>query len=431
MKRNIRLAVIVALTACASWSGLTFAADCANPRKAAGAMSEGSYKGVQEATELLTQNKHAQAVERLTKLLDSGSDFEKAVIYYNMGFAYSATENYGKATEAFAKALQLNALPQQQHEQLQYNLGQLYIAAGKPDDGIKTLQQYVNESCGKVPAEAHIFLANALSQAKRYKEAVPEIDRAIQKAGTAKESWLQLKLAINYELKDFKACAEALVGLIGMTANNAEYWRQLSSMFLQMKRDTDAVAVLALAERQGFLAKPAEVINLYNVYMMMDLPYKAGALLQGAVDEGKLPADEKHLDQIANAWINAREAQRAEATLKKLAATSERGEYYFKLGAMYGDNERWSDSKAALEKALQKGGLKRTGEAWMRMAVANHSLTNMPGTQAALQQAMKFDESRKQASEWLRYLGSSPTPQASTDQQLAKAGAQPGAAQSE
>ena len=68
----------------------------------------------------------------LNKLLDSASDFEKAVIYYNMGFAHSATENYGKATEAFAKALALNALPQQQHEQLQYNLGQLYIAADKP-----------------------------------------------------------------------------------------------------------------------------------------------------------------------------------------------------------------------------------------------------------------------------------------------------------
>jgi tetratricopeptide (TPR) repeat protein len=416
------LPMVLTLAALASWSGPALAADCAHPRKAAGAMSEGAYRGVEEASELLTQNKHAQAVERLTKLLDSGSDFEKAVIYYNMGFAHSATENYGKATEAFAKALQLNALPQQQHEQLQYNLGQLYIAADKPDEGIKTLQQYVTESCGKVPAEAHIFLANALSQAKRYKEAVPEIDRAIEKAGAVKESWLQLKLAINYELKDYKACAEALVGLIGLSSNSAEYWRQLSSMFLQMKRDTEAVAVLALAERQGFVSKPAEIVNLYNVYMMMDLPFKAGTLLQRAVDEGKLPAEEKHLDQIANAWINAREAQRAEATLKRLASMADRGEYYFKLGAMYGDNEQWRDSKQALEQAIQKGGLQRTGDAWMRLAVANYNLSNVSGTQAALQQAMKFNESRQQATEWLRYLGNRPAQQPSADQQLANRG---------
>ena len=421
MKRNDwRLPSVLAALALASWSGSVAAADCANPRKAAGAMSEGAYRGVQEATELLTQNKHSQALERLNKLLDSGSVFEKAVIYYNMGFAHSATENYVKATEAFAKALQLNALPQQQHEQLQYNLGQLYIAANKPDEGIKTLQQYVTESCGKVPAEAHIFLANALSQAKRYQEAVPEIDRAIDKAGAVKESWLQLKLAINYELKDYKACAEALVGLIGLKANGAEYWRQLSSMFLQMKRDTEAVAVLALAERQGFVSKPAEIVNLYNVYMMMELPFKAGMVLQQALDAGKVPADEKHLDQLANAWINARETQRAEATLKQLASMADRGEYFFKLGAMYGDNEQWRDSKQALEQAIQKGGLKRTGEAWMRLAVAQYNLNSVSGTQAALQQAMKFDESRKQAGEWLRYLGNTPAAPPKADQQLAQ-----------
>jgi tetratricopeptide (TPR) repeat protein len=417
-----RISCMLAITVLASWSATAAAADCANPRKASGAMSESAYRVVQEATELIAQNKHAQALERLNKMLDSGSDFEKAVVYYNMGFAHSATENYGKSTEAFAKALQLNALPQQQHEQLQYNLGQLYIAANKPEDGIRTLQQYVTESCGKVPAEAHIYLANALSQAKRYKEAVPEIDRAIEKAGSPKESWLQLKLAINYELKDYKACADALVALIGITPNSSEYWRQLSSMFLQMKKDAEAVAVLALAERQGFVAKPAEIVNLYNVYMMMELPLKAGTLLQQAIDQGKLPADEKHLDQIANAWINAREAQRAEATLKKLAGMADRGEYAFKLGAMYGDNEQWRESKQALERAIEKGGLKRTGEAWMRLAVAHYNLDNMPGTQSALQQALKFDESRKQAGEWLKYLGNAPAPKPAADAQVAKAG---------
>ncbi len=421
MKRiDWRLSLVLAMTALTTW-GRAAAADCASPRKASGSMSESAYRIVQEATEMIAQGKHTQALERLNKQLDSGTDFEKAVIYYNMGFAHSATENYGKATEAFAKALQLNALPQQQHEQLQYNLGQLYIAASKPDDGIRTLQQYGSESCGKVPAEAHIFLANALSQAKRYKEAVPEIDRAIEKAGTPKESWLQLKLAINYELKDYNACAEALVSLIGITSNSAEYWRQLSSMFLQMKRDDEAVAVLALAERQGYVAKPAEIVNLYNVYMMMDLPFKAGTLLQQAVDQGKVPAEEKHLDQIANAWINARESQRAEAALKKLAAIADRGEYSYKLGAMYGDNEQWRDSKKALELAIQKGGLKRTGEAWMRLAVANYNLNNVPDTQTALQQAMKFDESRKQAGEWLKYLGNAPARQPAGDLKLANA----------
>jgi tetratricopeptide (TPR) repeat protein len=135
------------------------------------------------------------------------------------------------------------------------------------------------------------------------------------------------------------------------------------------------------------------------------MPFQAGKLMQDAIEKGKVPADEKNLESVADAWINARESVQAETTLKKLAAMSDRGDYYFKLGAMYGDDERWKESKEMLEKALQKSGLKRPGEAWMRLAVANYSLKNTPGAIAALQKALTFDETRAQAGEWLRHLG--------------------------
>jgi hypothetical protein len=71
---------------------------------------------------------------------------------------------------------------------------------------------------------------------------------------------------------------------------------------------------------------------------------------------------------------------------------------------MYGDDERWKESRDMLAKALQKGGLKRTGEAWMRTAVAEYNLKNTPAAIAALQKAVTFEDSRKQASAWLRHL---------------------------
>jgi tetratricopeptide (TPR) repeat protein len=188
------------------------------------------------------------------------------------------------------------------------------------------------------------------------------------------------------------------------TPAKPEYWKQLSTMFYELKQDTEAVAVLALAERQGFVEKPNERKNLYNIYMMLDLPYKAGNLLQEAIDKGKMPPDEKNLEAVANTWINARESAKAEVVLKKLAGASERGEYFFKLGAMYGDDERWKESREMLAKAIQKGGLKKTGEAWMRLAVAHYNLKDTPDAQAALQKALNYDESRRQAGEWLRHL---------------------------
>ena len=47
---------------------------------------------------------------------------------------------------------------------------------------------------------------------------------------------------------------------------------------------------------------------------------------------------------------------------------------------------------------LAKGGLKRAGDAWMRLAVAEDGLKNTQAAIAALQKAVGFDETRKQVS---------------------------------
>jgi len=407
---EIRRIVAGALLAAAAYCvSLPAAAQqqCTEDKKATGTMGEAVYHGVNEATKLLGEKKTSEAIDKLTKLANEGSDFDKAVVHYNLGFAHSSKNDYTNAAKAFAKALEFKSLPQQQQEQLQFNLGQLYVVAGQHDEGIKVLQEYLATTCKPPAAEAHIFLANALVERKRFKEALPQIDQALAKTSKPNQSWYEMKLAVAYELKDYKACAQMLVALIGMAPAKPEYWKQLSSMFFEMKSDMEALAVLALAERQGFIDKANERKNLYNVYMMLDLPYKAGLLMQDSIEKGKVPGDEANLESMADAWINARELARAEDTLKKLAAASEKGEYFFKLGAMYGDNERWKESREMLSKAIQKGGLKRTGEAWMRLAVAEYSLKDTSAAVAALQKAMTFDETRKQAGEWLRHLNGS------------------------
>lgn len=385
-------------------AGASVAAECGKPEQTDAQLSEGTYAAVQSATELLSKQKPAEAIEKLAKLADEGSAYEKSLVNYNIGIAYSSRNDYPNAVKAFAKALAANGLPGPQREQLMYNLGQLYIVTNQHDEGIKMLQSYIASACQPVSAEAHIFLANALSERKRYAEALPQIDQAIAKAKEAKENWLQLKLAISYELKDFKGCAEALVLLIARVPEKSDYWKQLSSVFYEMKSDTESVAVLSLAEKQGFLQKPQEVRNLYSIYMMLEVPYKAGTLLEDAISRKVLPADETNLGSLSDAWINAREIDKAEATLKRLAAMSAKGEYFYKLGAMYGDNERWKESLTMLQNALEKGGLKRPGEAWMRIAVAHYGQNDNPGAIAALRKAVTFDETRKQAGEWLRVL---------------------------
>ncbi|HEX2586608.1 MAG TPA: tetratricopeptide repeat protein, partial [Steroidobacteraceae bacterium] len=193
LKNSIHVLLIGGLLAAPyAWS-----ADCSKPEKSEGEMSESTYADVQSAMEMLSKNKTAEAIEKLSKMSDKGSEYEKALVNYNLGIAYSSKNDYPNAAKAFAKSLSANGLPRTQREQVQYNLGQLYIVVGQFDDGIKTLQDYIANACGQVTAEAHIFLANALSEKKRYQDAAPQIDLALSKTKEPKEQWLQMKLAIN------------------------------------------------------------------------------------------------------------------------------------------------------------------------------------------------------------------------------------------
>jgi tetratricopeptide (TPR) repeat protein len=395
------VAVLGMLPAARGWT-----ADCANPRKADGTMSESYYRGVEAANALISKKSYGEAIAALSKMTEgSGNEYEKAIVWYNLGFAYSAKDDYTNAAKAFQKALDSNAMPQQQQEQLEFNLGQLLIADKQYSAGSKTLEHYIADACSPVPPEANIFLAQAYAEQKRFADAIPQVDQAIAKSKTVKESWLQLKLALNYEMKNFRGCADALVKLIALVPAKSDYWRQLSGMFLELKQDSEAVATLVLADRQGMLTNPNEIKNLYNIYMMIDVPYKAASMLQDAVDKNRVPGDEKNLELISNAWINARENERAEAILKKLAGMSEKGDYYFKLGAMYGDDERWKESQDMLQRAVAKGGLgNRSGEAYLRLAIAAYSLKDYRAAEAAANKALGFDSTRNQAGQWLRQI---------------------------
>ncbi|HZP12842.1 MAG TPA: tetratricopeptide repeat protein [Nevskiaceae bacterium] len=401
-------------------------AECKKPRKDPGLISEGLYHQLEGATDLIAKGKNQEAIDKLNKMAEHGGDYEKAIIYYNMGFAYSSMNQLDNALKTFEKSLSFHALPIPQEEQLTFNVGQLYVANGKYDEGIRVLENYINTACTPPPGDAYIFLGNAYAEKKRFADALKYVDLAITKAKEPKESWFQLKLALHYELKQMPQCAQVLLQLIAMAPNKPDYWKQLSGVLFDLKKDQDSLAVLALADRQGFLKNGNEYKNLASIYMLLDIPYKAGTLMQTAIDKGLLPADEKNLDLLSAAWMNARDNDRAEVALKRLAQVSDKGDYWLRLGYVYIGSERWKDAVAMIEKAQAKG-VKKPGDAALLLAKAAYEAGDKRKSFNAAQKALTYDETRKQASEWLGYLRQQMGEEAAT--QAANAATQDASAQ--
>lgn len=373
------------------------------PRKPKGTITESAYRRMERIQDLIAKNQNAEAEAKLKELAEGArGDYEKAIILQTLGFVYATQNKYGPAIKTFEESLATNAMPQQVHENMMLNIASMYMGEGKHEKSAEMLNAYLAESCNPSP-EAHIMLASNYAEKKRWRDAQKQVDLALVKAKAPKEAWLQLKLALHYELKEFPKCAEVLVHLVGMAPTKETYWKQLNGMLFEIKKDPEALAVLALAERRGFIDEETEIRNLANMYMYMNIPLKAGQVLERGIEQKKVEASAKNLETLANAWLLARENDKAEGVLKKAAAVSEKGELYKQLGFIYAERMEWPAALDAFEKAIRKG-VKNPGELYILVAQSAIELKQWKRAEEAVRQAMQQESTAKQAAEWMAHL---------------------------
>lgn len=384
------------------------AADCDNPKKATGALSESTYRRMTKIQEDIGEKKYAEAIKQLDQLIKrvENNDYEYALVMQTYGFAYSSQDQYAKAADAFQKAIDKDALPQEPQEQMLFNVGQLYLAGGQDDKALKYLLEYVNTACGTIQPEAYILIANAYAEKKQYAKALPWVDKAIDAKGAkTPESWYQLKLAMHYEQRQYKSASQVLVTLISKFPIKEQYWKQLSGVFLEMKDDEESLAVLALAERQGFLDTEKELNNLANVYLFMDIPFKAANVIEAGMANGKIARNYENLKRLGTAWQLARVDDKAIDILSQAAEAGKDGDMWMQIGQIYVGQEEWDKAIATLDKAVQQGA-SRSGEANLLMGVAYWNKGQNGPAREAFRKAQRFDKTKKQANTWLAHLSS-------------------------
>jgi len=371
------------------------------PRKSKGTISESSYRHLERVFDKITKNNYAEAEKDLREMMaDANGDYEKAVLMQTLGFVLASDKREGEAVKLFQQAVALGSLPQVQHEQMIYNIAQIQISMNNYDQGLKTMEQYMSESCNPLP-DAHILMASVQAERKDWNGALRQVDLALAKAKAPKESWLQLKLALHYELKQLPKCAETLLQLVALVPSKKDYWKQLNGMLFELKKDPEALAVLALADRKGFLENENEYRNLANLYAYMQIPYKAAQVLQRGLDAKVLPADEKTLEMLANCWYLAREYNKSEEAMRKAAAASDKGELWFKLGNIYAQQEKWKPALEALTQAQKKGGVKEPDELVLLTGIAATNVKEWKRAEEALKAAQGHEKTTKAATEWL------------------------------
>lgn len=397
------------------------------PKRTAGTISELTYRRMERIMVAVGKSEYADSEQKLLELADSArGDYEKAVVQQTLAYVYALQNKYGKAITAYEAALATNALPHQAHEQMMFNIAQMYMSENRFDKGEQMLLRYMQESCNPVP-EAHISLGMIYADRKRWRDSLKHTDLALIKTKSPKETWLQLKLALHYELREIARCAEVLVHLIALSPMKEAYFKQLHGVLTEIKKDNEALAVLALSERRGFVNDEPEYVNLANMYMFMEIPLKAAQVLERGIAAKHVEASEKNLEKLSNAWFAAREYEKAEDAMARAAQVSDRGDLWKQLGSIQMEAEKWKEALASFQKAQKKGGSKNPGEVDFLIGVCATKLQQWKTAEAALRAAMQHEKFNKPATEWLSHMraeyayynpdnGDAPTPAAGETQ---------------
>jgi tetratricopeptide (TPR) repeat protein len=318
---------------------------------------------------------------------------------------------YDQAIPYFEKALQLDSLPNSAHFGLMYSLAQLYAGQEKHQRTIDLMLEYLKFQCDP-PPQAYISLGSSYASLKRFNEALPYVQKAIAKSGDkAPESWYLLELAIYFEQKDYASAARHLRGMVARWPEKLKYWEMLSGAYQEQQKDFEALAVLMVAYRKGlFYDAPADqqekkVLNAVRMNMFVDVPFVAGSILEAEMAAKRVATNEKNLTLLLSAWTQAREFDRAIATIDRLAPLKPDGELYLQKAQLLAEKSAWPQTVEAARQAIAKGNLKKPGGAYLLIGIASNEMRDWQQALGALREARNYDNStRRQATDWIKFV---------------------------
>ncbi len=401
---------VLAITLLAFAANSAIAQSCNIERKVpAKALTEVSFKRLNDIYEDIGEEKYNEAAKDLQDMLGRAKNdtYEQAIIHQALAQVEWARERFDSALRHFEQAVNLNTLPNHAHFALMYQIAQLYFMKERYQESLNRLDLwFCTVPKEQITSGAYVLKASIYANREDYRQTLAAIEQAIAMDSDPKEAWYQLKLASHFELEQFPQAGDTLKVMIQKWSDKKTYWTQLSSIYVKLKRDKEALSVLAAAHLKGLLDKESDIKQLANLYQFLDIPYKAAEIMEKGMTDGLVAKTQKHYEQTGDAWYQAEELENALESFKSAGRLASDGKIDLRRGYILVDLERWADAKEALGAALSKGGIedRKIGETYLLKGMAEYNLGNVGQARRDFSQATRYERSRAPAQQWINHL---------------------------
>lgn len=361
-----------------------------------GLTSRITHKRLEKAFRYSRNKKNDKAIIELIKLLKQTKKrkYEYALVWQNLGFMLAGSGKTKKAIKALKNSIRLNVLPYGPTLSSLYTLSQLQFSEENFDEALDTLNEwfaYANQP----KAQAYMLMGMILGQKDQKQKALDYVNQAINLEKNPQEKWLQYALSLNHSLKKYKNALKILITLSSQYPQKSKYWKQLYQTYLSLFKDQKALAVMEMAYKEGHIVEEKEILNMASLMVYLNMPFKAGALVEKEIKDGRIKQTKENFEFLSQAWYQAREIDNALFALEQAGSISEDGQILAKKGFILLESDKWNDAIQSFEKSLAKGKLKDESKVHFALGLAHYNNKDFLSALNALESASKLDKSNK------------------------------------
>lgn len=361
-------------------------------------------KQLNAAIEFLTDENFSAAKAAIGKLdLETLSPYERSRVEQILASIAHSQDDYPGARKHLEAALAAGGLNTQEVTQIRFQIAQLYLAQEQWKQGAAALEEWF--TVAEAPnSAAYYMLASAYYQMQDYQRALAPAKKAVEMTDKPQPAWVELVLALYLAQERWNDAIPMLKRLIAVTPDNKNYWTQLWSIYGQQENYPQALVMLELAAHAGLLTESDEYIRMADQLMYVGIPYRAAEVLTNAVDNKKVEADAKLHEKIGNAWLAAREYERAIPQFKRAFEMSGNGDMSVRIGEIQLQRNEWAGAEQALRAGLAKGGLKDTHNSELLLGIALFNQNKFDEARGAFDNASRSAEHRPTARGYLQLI---------------------------
>lgn len=373
--------------------------------------SEKESKALNAGLQAANTGDKAKATQLLQPIIDSSkSKYAKALALQGMAsVSYNAGDVKG-AIKLLQQALADGVMPNDTYFQLEYELGQFYMADQQYQKSIDTIEQWRAQG-KRETADSYALEGNAYYRLQKYPEAIAAIKKAESMTDKPQPTWNQILMASYAESGQSGQAAQLAEQQLAANPNDPNALNNAVAVLMQAQKYPEAIKVMEQARAKGNLKTEKQYVNLAKLYLITGQnsssdpkPYadKAIAVLKDGMSKGVVQPNYDNYKLLGDAALIGDEKSQALSAYKKAMPMAQDGEAAIRAGQVELLDHHYSEARKLIQQGIDKGGLKHTGTAYMMLAEANRGLKDKPGAIAAVRKAEQYPETASKAKAWLQ-----------------------------